>query len=131
MCQAVFVFGDTLSRAYLLKSDSWIEADVVMIHCLQLEESAKQSLCDGYLQDETMSKLRLDIIVGWNLRTKKQVHMINQPFCNFRDERDYMIIVLSVWSLPKRNDKLKTLLADHLGMDKCIKIAKRTVFWLW
>lgn len=126
--------ADTLSRAYLPTTEPAIEDDVVMIHCLQLEESAKQSLYDVYLQDETMAKLKLAIMEGWNWPTKKQVPMIIQPFWNFRDElylRVNKIYRAERLVIPQaqRCDYLKKLHVGHLGMDKCIERAKQSVFW--
>ena len=121
--------ADTLSRAYLPTTEPAIEDDVVMIHCLQLEESAKQSLYEVYLQDETMAKLKLAIMEGWNWPIKKQV-----PFWNFKDElylRDNMIYRAERLVMPqaRRRDYLKKLHVGHLGMGKCIERAKQSVFW--
>ena len=77
--------ADTLSRAYLPTTEPIIEDDVVMIHCLQFEESAKRTLHEVYLQDETMSTLQLAIMEGWNWPTRKQVPVLIQPYWNFRD----------------------------------------------
>ena len=62
----------TLSRAYLPPTEPIIEDDVVMVHCLQFEKSAKRILQEVYLQDETMSTLKLAIMEGWNWPTRKQ-----------------------------------------------------------
>ena len=63
--------ADTLCRAYLPTTEPIIEDYVIMFHCLQLEESAKQTLHEVYLQDETMSTLKLAIMEGWNWPTRK------------------------------------------------------------
>ena len=57
MPEKILYLADTLSRAYLPTTEPIIEDDVVMIHCFQLEESAKRILHKVYLQDETMSTL--------------------------------------------------------------------------
>ena len=68
--------ADTLSRAYLPTTEPIIENDVVMIHCLQFEKSAKRILQEVYLQDETMSTLKLAIMEGWNWPTRKRVPVL-------------------------------------------------------
>jgi len=75
--------ADTLSRPYLPTIGPAIEDDVVMVHCQQLEDSAKLALNRAYAQDETMHSLKSTITDGWNWPTKKPVPLSIQPFCNF------------------------------------------------
>ena len=106
-----------------------IEDDVAMIHCLQLEESAKRTLHEVYLQDETMSTLKLAIMEGWNWPTRKQVPVLIQPYWNFRDElylRDDTIYQAERLVIPQsqRREYLKRLHVGHLKIDKCMERAK-------
>lgn len=126
--------ADTLSRAYLPTTEPQIEEDVVMIHCLQLEGSAKAQLYEVYDKDDAMTMLKSAILDGWNWAIKKQAPAAVQPFWNYRDElyiQEDLVYRGARLVIPQsqRRDYLIKLHAGHLGMDKCIERAKQCVFW--
>ena len=87
-----------------------------------------------YLQDETMSTLKLAIMEGWNWTPRKQVPVLIQPNWNFWDElylRDDMIYCAERLVTPQsqRREYLERLHVGYLGMDKCMERAKQSVFW--
>jgi len=127
--------ADTLSRAYLSTTEPAIEDDVVMVHCLQLEDSAKLALIRAYAQDDTTHSLKSTITGEWNWPTKKQVPLSIQPFWNFRDElflKEDLVYRAGRLVIPQSECSayLKKLHMGHLGMEKCIERTKQSIFWL-
>jgi len=105
-----------------------------MLHCLQLEDSAKLALNRAYAQDDTMHSLKSAITGGWNWPTKKQVPLSIQPFWNFRDElfvKEDLVYRAERLVIPQseRSAYIKRLHMGHLGMEKCIERAKQSIFW--
>jgi len=122
--------------AYLPTTEPAIEDDVVIVHCLQLEDSAKLALNRAYAQDNTMHSLKSVIAGRWNWPTKKQVPLSIQPFWNFRDELFVKEdLVYRAWAIglvipqSERSAYLKRLHMGHLSMEKCIERAKQGIFW--
>jgi hypothetical protein len=129
--------ADTLSRAYIQPTTvtDTLEEDVVMVHSLMLDSSAKQQLQQAYEEDPTLAQLKTATMDGWaKWRTKKAAPAELQPFWTVRDElyvRDGLLFKGEQLVIPntQRKSYLRRIHSGHLGMEKSIERAKQSVYW--
>ena len=126
--------ADTLSRAYIANEAGDIEEDIVMVHTIQVDGEAKDSLLAAYESDPVMKELEDVILEGWHWSSKHRVPEMLRPYWLVRDElhsQDGFIYRGGRLLVPGtlRKEYLRRIHQGHLGTQKCLDRARQTVYW--
>ena len=126
--------ADTLSRAYIGDEDGDYVEDIVMVHTIQLQEEARDTLTKAYQADATMKELLQIVHDGWYWHHKRDSPQALHPYWNYRDElhiKDGLIYRGEQLLIPSslRQEYLAKVHQGHLGSDKCIERARQSLFW--
>ena len=77
--------ADTLSRAYIGDEDGDYVEDIVMVHTIQLQEEARDTLTKANQADATMKELLQIIHDGWYWHKRDSPQALHS-YWNYRDE---------------------------------------------
>ena len=129
--------ADTLSRAYLpissQESQELLDDKVVMVHYMTSDESLKARLLHSYSKDHELRTLKTLVLTGWP-NVKKSAPSSCKQYWSVKDtlhEVNGFLYVGDRLVVPKgeRQAMLSILHQGHLGIEKCLDRAKRSVFW--
>lgn len=133
------IIADTLSRAYINEKggenfDNEIKAQVCLITSeLNVTKEKLQEITTETQKDEELINLKKVIQEGWHKNHKKLKDLV-KPYAKFKDELTIcndLIFKGSSLVIPYklRKDILNKIHYSHLGLKKCLSLAKQSVFW--
>lgn len=134
------IIADTLSRAYMegqIKEnfDNEIQAQVCLVKSqLNVTKEKLQEIINKTQKDKVLVDLKDIIINGW-LKNHKELKNIVKPYTKYKEELTTsggLIFIGCSLVIPEklRKEILNKIHYNHLGINKCLSLAKESVFWL-